>query len=359
MLISPEPARAIRRPVVARAIVVIGAGVTLACGPAPVEPDRPISPHPAREMATALPMPRLHHVHINSVDPERSIAWYEKLWPAGEATTHAGFAAFAEGTGRYLLYTQVAAQAPGAYDRALHRSVPQSAVWTVGPGVVDTDSLIERVERYPDEFELLPIYAGPDDTTGVLRSSLISDRLQDFGYLVDPDGVLVEFNAADQDDFFGHTHYWREAPLCSMNWYAEHLGMPPAADPATGETTPPPLVDPCDVAVGQPGYPTFMPWGQIRSPRRFVQFSGGTMLSYPRQCRDGRCGDGNDLPLVPSRGQVVDHVAFAYPDLDVVVAHLEAGGVPIAAGPYPFGETRAILVDDPDGLALELIEIRP
>ena len=59
---------------------------------------------------------------------------------------------------------------------------------------------------------------------------------------------------------------------------------------------------------------------------------------------------------VPSRRQVVDHLGLIYPDLDPVVAHLEAAGIPIVEGPYPFGDTRAVLIEDLDGLALELIE---
>ena len=77
---------------------------------------------------------------------------------------------------------------------------------------------------------------------------------------------------------------------------------------------------------------------------------------YSRQCRDGRCGPELDRPLSPSRGQVVNHVAVTYPDLDPVLAHLEATGVPVVEGPYPFDETRAVLIEDLDGLALELIE---
>ena len=53
----------------------------------------------------------------------------------------------------------------------------------------------------------------------------------------------------------------------------------------------------------------------------------------------------------------MDHIGLAYPDLDVVIAHLATQGVPIVEGPYPFGETRAILIEDLDGLALELIEM--
>ena len=52
----------------------------------------------------------------------------------------------------------------------------------------------------------------------------------------------------------------------------------------------------------------------------------------------------------------MNHVAVTYPDLDPVLAHLAATSVPILEGPYPFGETRAVLIEDLDGLALELIE---
>lgn len=54
--------------------------------------------------------------------------------------------------------------------------------------------------------------------------------------------------------------------------------------------------------------------------------------------------------------RVVDHVAITYPNLDPVLAHLEARGVPILEGPYAFGESRAVLIEDLDGMTIELIE---
>src|SRR3954447_21347344 len=73
-----------------------------------------------------LPMPKYHHIHLNSVDPQRSLDWYSKYWPAGTITTVAGFPAFEGGNGLSLLYTKVSRQAPGAFDPMLHRSTPQS-----------------------------------------------------------------------------------------------------------------------------------------------------------------------------------------------------------------------------------------
>ena len=38
------------------------------------------------------------------------------------------------------------------------------------------------------------------------------------------------------------------------------------------------------------------------------------------------------------------------------LARLAAARIPILEGPYAFGDTRAVLIEDLDGLALELIE---
>jgi beta-lactamase superfamily II metal-dependent hydrolase len=336
--------------------------------------------------SSTLPMPRYHHIHINSANPDKALDWYGKYWPAGKKTTVAGFPAF-QGGDLYLLYTKVARPAPGAFDKKLHRSVPQSAFWTFGSGVVDTVGLVDRLTKLdPKAFEFLPVYSGPDDTKGVIRSALApqGDQLltvtqlkeraareknappaarpgnQDFGYLVDPDGMLVEFNSAPEDNFWSHNHYWHEKPLCAANWYVDHLGMqlPPRRDEKTGQMVALARWDPCDVPIGEVGYPSFMPQGQLRIPIFNVRFANGSWAAYTRQCRSGRCGPGNDKPLVPTRGQVVDHMAFTYPDLDVVMQHLKATSVPIAKGPYKFGDARAIMIEDLDGLALELIEMK-
>ncbi len=339
-----------------------------------------------RTQTASLPMPHYHHIHLNSVNPDQSLAWYENYWPTGKKTTIAGFPAFQAGD-LALLYTKVAKQAPGAFDKTLHRSVPQSAFWTFGSGVVDTVALVERLTKIdPRRYAFLPVYSSPEDKTGVIRSALApqGDQLltvsqlreraereknapaaatrpgnQDFGYLVDPDGMLVEFNSAPQDHFWSHNHFWHEQPLCAANWYVEHLGMqlPPIRDPKTGETTAHERWDPCDVPIGEVGYPSFMPQGQLRIPIGNVRFANGSWAAYTRQCRNGRCGSGMDKPLSPSRGQVVDHVALTFPDLNMVMARLKATNVPMQ-GPYKFGDTRAIMIEDPDGLGLELIEMK-
>ncbi len=356
-----------------------------ACAGEAPEPDAGEGAAP--DGAPAFPAPTFHHIHVNSVDPERALDWWETFWPAGQRTTVAGLPAF-EADGVYLLYTTVDEPAPGAFDPERRQSVPQSPFWTTGPST-DGLALYERLTALdPDgeRFGFLPVYTGPDDTEGVPHSGLapFGDQLltvaemaeraareganpardrtsgQDFGYLVDPDGILVEFNgnAATEDLFYGHLHFWHEQPLCAANWYVAHLGvtLPPLRDPDTGETSPRPPYDPCAVEIGDVSFPSFLPVGQLRTPIASVRLANAGWMWYSRQCRDGRCGPELDRPLSPSRGQVVDHVAVTYPDLDPVLAHLEATGVPLLEGPYPFGDTRAVLIEDLDGLALELIE---
>ena len=116
--------------------------------------------------------------------------------------------------------------------------------------------------------------------------------------------------------------------------------------------------NPCDVPTGEITYPTYMKQGQLRIPAGNARIANASWLWYPRQCRTGRCGPGNDRSLARSRGQVVDHIGLTYPNLDAVIAHLNTKNVPILKGPYRFGDTRAILIEDIDGLAFELIEAK-
>ena len=359
------PRRSLRRARVRQEVLAL----VIVAGCAPGGPPPAGEVEPDRDGAAALSEPAFHHLHINAVDPDASLDWWQTVWPAGEITEVAGFPAFTA-DGVHHLYTRVDEPAPGAFDPARYHAPPQSPFWTTGPS---TDGLafyerLTALDPAGERFRFLPVHTGPNDPDGVPHSGLApyGDRLltvaeldalagtpqergpnsQDFGYLADPDGVLLEFNGNTETDdlFFGHLHFWHEAPLCAVNWYVEHLG-------ARGR-----MRDPCEVDLGPVSYPTFFPVGQLRQPIGNVRVANAGLMWYTRQCRDGRCGEGADRPLAPSRGQVMDHLGLSYPDLDPVIAHLQAAGIPIVEGPYPFGDTRAILIEDLDGLALELIE---
>ena len=64
-------------------------------------------------------------------------------------------------------------------------------------------------------------------------------------------------------------------------------------------------------------------------------------------------------PLAGTLGQAVDHLAFAVTDLDAWVAKLRRENVRLLRPPYPFGSTRAVLIEGPSREAIELIERKP
>ena len=156
-------------------------------------------------------------------------------------------------------------------------------------------------------------------------------------------------------DSFSHIHFYHEQPLCAANWYVEHLGMelPPVRD-SSGKESPRPPWNPCDVKYGEAGWPSLEPIGHD-SPavRARVRFANGSMSWYPRQCVGTRCG--RDQKLVPSRGQVLDHVAFSVDNFDALFGKLARDGVKVLEPPHAFGDTRAFMIEDPDGLAIEIM----
>lgn len=316
-------------------------------------------------------MPQLHHVGLNSVDPDRAIDWYLRLWPSAKKTQVAGYPAVE--SDMLLLFKRVAKPPAGAWRHDLHRAEPQSAFWHIGV-MTNTTDVAERLRAIGVIH--LPLFVAPQDTHTVWRSGLApyagtlsAEQLANaspapprdggFSYVVAPDGVLFELTGGPGTrDSFSHIHFFHEQPLCAANWYVEHLGMelPPARD-AAGTETPRKPWDPCDAKYGEAGWPSLEPIGTIRQPAGGVRFGNGAMSWYPRQCVGTRCG--RDQPLVPSRGQALDHVAFTVDGFDTLFQRLRRAGVKILEEPHGFGDVRAFMIQDPDGLAVELIERRP
>jgi catechol 2,3-dioxygenase-like lactoylglutathione lyase family enzyme len=299
---------------------------------------------------------RLHHVGLNSPDPDRAIAWYLKLWPSAKRTTFAGYPAVE--ADMLLLFNKVDRPAAGAWRDDLHRAADQSSFWHIGAFINSTD-LKDRLA--PLGITHLPLFLSATDTTNtVWRSGLAApQRDGGFSYVVAPDGVLFELtgNAATKPSL-SHVHFFHEQPLCAANWYVEHLGMelPPVRD-SSGKETPRAPWSPCAVANGEAGWPALEPAGTIRQPQGTVRYGNGSMSWYPRQCTGTRCG--TDRKLVPSRGQVLDHVAFTTDEFDALYSRLRGGGVKITVSPHAFGDTRAFMLEDPDGLSIEIVERKP
>ena len=309
-----------------------------------------------------LPVPALHHVGMNVVDPQASIDWYGRLWPSGRATTVADMPAFE--ADMLLIFNQVETPAPGAWDLEQHRSIPQSPFWHIG---LSTDTT-EAAARF-DELGItrLPLFRGPDDPVEIWRAgemefagTLTAAEFADaehrdpvpggFAYILGPDGELVETNGGpDTPETFRHTHFFAEQPSCAAQWHIDHLGAMQSDDEQSAG-----IPDPCEGEVGAPSWPALEPLGTLRTPASSIM--NRAMRAYPRQCQFGRCG--NDQPLVSSRGQVLDHIGYTIPDLDTHIERLRSEGVSIIEEISAFGNTRGALIEDLDGLVIHLIERR-
>ena len=307
--------------------------------------------------------PMLHHTHLNTVDAGAALAWYTAVWPDGAEGEVAGYPAFVADLP--VLFTEVTEAPAGAWDHAQQRAAPQSAFWHIG-GFINTTDVFERLETAG--VEVLRLEIGPSGGPGVVRSGLTpyagivtghevatapaaDPREGGFGYLVGPDGALIELTGSPRTNpSFSHVHLFHSEPLCAANWYVDNLGMslPPRRDPATGDTISQTRHENCRSAEpGPPGWPSLERAGTVRSPRAAVRHATGSLSFYP------------SAPLVSSRGQVLDHVAFEVSDLDRWLTHLAEKGTDVSEGPYAFGDTRAALIEGPDGLGIELVEAMP
>jgi catechol 2,3-dioxygenase-like lactoylglutathione lyase family enzyme len=136
-------------------------------------------------------------------------------------------------------------------------------------------------------------------------------------------------------------HLWQEDPIAALAWYQKHLNAPVR----------PGFTPPEQPVKRRPerSWPALNQEGMFRDPRAGVTFGDVVLTWYANQW---------DTPLLPSRGQLQDHIAFSVGDLDAWIAKLRDEGVSFLEQPYPLGDTRAVMIEGPSREALELVEAR-
>src|SRR5262249_31063880 len=75
-----------------------------------------------------LPAPGFHHLHLNSVDPDKAIAFYLRQFPSTSKTRWAGLPALASPNNVLIVFSQVDRPPPTS---------PPTAIWHFGWHVVD------------------------------------------------------------------------------------------------------------------------------------------------------------------------------------------------------------------------------
>lgn len=305
-----------------------------------------------------LPTPSFHHLHLNAVDPEASIAFYTRQFPSTSRTEWGGHAALASPNDVLILFNKVAAPPP---------TQPQSAIWHFGWHVTDTRETLAGYIASP-EVNVLPLYTSEaggsvfvsSDTWPSIGNTLGLSREQireaqaagikpqgggGFSYFEGPERMLVEIAGDYPAERFNHVHMWQEDPFCALLWYQKHLNAP--VRPGFEATT---LTEAdCRVPRGADrSWPALNREGMFRNPRAGVEFGDVVLTWYANQ---------GSAPLASSLGQQQDHIGLGVADLDAWIDKLKGEGVAITAGPYRLGETRAVMIEGPSKEGIELVAV--
>ena len=300
--------------------------------------------------AQTLPPPGFHHLHLNSVDPEKAIDFYTRQFLSTEKSTFAGAPALKSGK-VYVLFTKVKTQPP---------TTPQTAIWHFGWHVVDVQK--NKAEYLDRKVKLLPLYTtdeggsvfvssdtwpGVGGSLGLTRAQVADAKAKGvqpthgagFAYLEAPDGAIIEYQGNMPAERFNHVHMFQHDPYCAELWYHEHLNAPSGSKYT--EAT-------CKVARPELSWPSLERAGMLRQPAG-VTFDDVALTWHVQQ---------DERALVPTRGHLYDHVGLSVHDLDAWIAKLRAEHVKFLTKTYKLGEARAVMIEGPSREALELVEIK-
>ena len=297
----------------------------------------------------------VHHVHLNSVNPKAAAAYYPRPFSASASTTtFNGHDAVKTGD-LYLVFTQV--KTPPLTEL----TGPQTAVWHFGWNTPDSRKYNERFRAMGLEIaqmwdaadgklvdmssDALPGFPTQEQILELRAKKTQPTRQGGFGYLRGPDAALIENAQAGQVERFNHIHMYHEHPFCAMAWYARHLGArippnPPAGVASGGD---------CKQPYAPPTWPSFFKFpGFVRDPSGAVFFDDISISIRPWP------GGG----LVSTRGKLVDHWALSTADLTGVIARLKNEGVKVLEEIRPWGSSRAAMIEGPDRIAIEIVELK-
>lgn len=307
-----------------------------------------------------------HHVHLNSTDPAAAAAYYPKPF-AKTATTTTFNGQPAVKTGNlYILFNKVATAPTNEL------TGPQTSVWHFGWNTPNSReynanfrkmglTIAQMWNGNDDESKLVDLSGDVPSPPGggfptmeqVLELRAKGAKVDPavtpggFGYLRGPDGVMIENAQSGNVERFNHVHMYHEHPNCAADWYVAHLGAKrsqrggaPAAAPAAGGDCQTKLYPP-------PTFPSF-------AKRGFVRMPGGVTMDDISISMQPWPGGG----LASTRGRLYDHWAVSTANLDVTVARLKREGVKFLEEIHPWGSLRAAMIEGPDRIAIELVEVK-
>ena len=306
-----------------------------------------------QERPEAIEPMHFHHVHLNSVNPAAAAAYYSKPFASSATkTTFNGLEAVKTGN-VYVLFTKVRTTPQNEL------TGPQSSVWHFGWNTPDSRKYSERFRAMGLKIaqmwdaadgklvdmssDTLPGLPTQEQILEMRQKGAMPTRQGGFGYLRGPDGAMIENAQAGTVERFNHVHMYHEHPLCAIQWYVAHLG----ATMPKGRGGAPPAGE-CKQLYAPPTWPSFAKTGFVREPSGNVLFDDISISIRPWP------GGG----LVTTRGKIVDHWALEVSDLAATVARLKREGVTFLEEIHAWGAARAAMIEGPDRIAIELVELK-
>ena len=135
-----------------------------------------------------------------------------------------------------------------------------------------------------------------------------------FAFIEDPWGTKIEIIQDPDLLGFHHVHLHTPDPQATLQWYVDAFG---------GEVT---------TFKGAPFLPS------IRYPNMWL-----IAQRFPKEKE-------------PTKGRAVDHISWAFDDLDAAAEVLKAKGVKFTLNPVPFGKIRIAFIMAPNGVTIELVQ---
>ena len=258
-------------------------------------------------LASAQQLAHFHHLHLNSTDPAAAIQFYTTRFEC-EKASYKGVDAVKAGKA-WLLFNRTDAAPPSALVAAL---------WHFGWGAEDMKTTYQKQLDLGTKFHT-PI---TDISDLAMRPGFY------YAYVDGPDHALIELNTANHHHF-GHLHLFSADPIAAGEFYIKNFG-----------------------AVNRSGR------APSREPRYYKGFQVGPGMSlmmdevniiiFPKEHARQSYPDAwkGREDFAPTKGRVVDHVAFSVPNLSDAVERLRKNGITV----------HDHFVDGPDGVLIELVE---
>lgn len=255
-----------------------------------------------------------HHVHLNVTDVAKTLEFYQRV--LGAVPVKYGGTADSLFTERsFLLLDKVATPAAAA---------PTTSIWHIGWGGVDLPNEYEWWKARGVEFQ----------------TPLTKFGQNYYMYMFGPDKELIEIYSGEQNHRYNHVHLLAADVNVTTQWYADLLGIelrrrevPRPEDRARFWAN---AVRVDNVTINVFGAPDTEPvpsW-----------WSGAPLKTF-----------------TPTRGTVVDHVAFSHRTIEPVFERLRKSGVKIVE-PIAVRKDvnlKSFFVQGPDGVLVEIVEARP